>query len=303
MSAVPYIKRKLAFSFQLGESQFGNSGFNTISLPLLRATAEIQFAIMGHPGQAVARIYGMTLSQMNALSVAGLQYRNRNNKILIKAGDDKSGMTTVFNGLIIEAYPDFQNQPDCAFTVMASPGPGINLPPSKPVTFNQTVSVETALTQIVKPAGYTIENNGVNVQLAYPYFAGSVMAQAMQAIKAADCMATVDSINNKIAIWPKNSGRNGDAVVVSPETGMIGYPKFEQAQIKVRTLFDPAVQGVGTKIQVKSQLTAANGKWNLMQIDYSLSCEMAGGPWEMTLTGFPDQDMAGGSNSAATSNG
>jgi hypothetical protein len=50
-----------------------------------------------------------------------------------------------------------------------------------------------------------------------------------------------------LTIWPKTGGSpTGNAVVFSPETGMIGYPEFEQNRIRVRTVFAPGVRGAGS---------------------------------------------------------
>src|SRR5258706_8747073 len=99
MTAVPYAKRKINVSFQLGTGSFGAGTADTITVKDLRVVAQITNAILPMPGSLVLQIWGMTLSQMNQLSVAGLQYLNRNNQVKVDAGDI-SGMTTVFNGQI-----------------------------------------------------------------------------------------------------------------------------------------------------------------------------------------------------------
>src|SRR5438309_2052157 len=103
----PYARRKINVFFQLGTGSFGGGTANVIKHTGLRVIAEITLAVLPHPGQAVLQVYGLTLSEMNALTVAGLTIRNRDNKVLVQAGDDQSGMTDVFNGTIVEAYPDF----------------------------------------------------------------------------------------------------------------------------------------------------------------------------------------------------
>jgi len=292
----PYATRRIEVSIQLGEGNFGQGGFNTVTLSGLRMLAEIKYAVLPHPGEAVLTIWGMTLDQMNKLSVAGTQYKYRQNKVLIKAGDDQSGLTAVFNGIITMAFPAFAGQPNAPFVIAASPGPGIALPPVKPVSFEGATSVETALRQIVQPAGLKLENNGVNVTLTNPYFPGTVMDQVNAACRAADCMGTIDSASSTLAIWPKNAGRNTSSVpLIAPETGMISYPQFQTMMVQVRTIFDPTIGGAGTKFRVKSQLSAANGIWNLTQKDYLIASEMPDGPWEMTLAGYPDESSSGGS--------
>jgi hypothetical protein len=59
-------------------------------------------------------------------------------------------------------------------------------------------------------------------------------------------------------------------------------------------LFSPTLQGLGPgiQIQIKSQLTAANGKFTAYQVDYVLSTEAPGGPWEMVITAEPNIGVA-----------
>src|SRR4051812_13505817 len=104
-----YAERAITLTFQLGKGDFGGSGFNTLTLAGLRVEAQIQKVVAPATGQAFMRIYGLTLDHMNQLSRAGLVYQAReNNRVRVDAGDTKSGMTTIFNGIIVEAYPDMK---------------------------------------------------------------------------------------------------------------------------------------------------------------------------------------------------
>jgi hypothetical protein len=87
-----------------------------------------------------------------------------------------------------------------------------------------------------------------------------------------------------VAIWPRDGSRSGDAPLVSPETGMIGYPEFQQAAVSVRTLFNPEIV-IGKPIEVKSQLPAANGRWSVFGAAHHLAAQLPDGPWETTATG------------------
>ena len=294
MTIVPYAKRKITVTIRLGNGDgFGYSGFNTLTLTGLRVMAQIKAAILPHPGEAIVTIWGMTLDQINQISQAGLLYRMRNNSVAVQAGDDTM-MTTVFNGLITQAAPVFDNQPDSPFVITASPGPGIALPPVPPNTFSASASVETILQAVLRPVGLRLENNGVDTVLSDQYLPGTTADQIFRVLKAADALGTIDLNTGVLAIWPKNSGRGTPSVPeISVQTGMIGYPQFQAMQVVVRSLFDPDVGGVGTKIKIVSQLAAANGMWNLQQKDYFLSSEMPGGPWEMLLMAVPDEGAVG----------
>ena len=291
-STEPYAVRRLNFTFQLEAGHvFKGTGSDTMTLTGLRATAHVENANLPTTGTGVFRIWGINLNDMNSLSAAGRVWQmNSKNKILVQAGDDVSGMSTVFSGNIVEAWPDFSRQPDTNFFVSASPAFLPQLKPVPPNSFTGGTSVATALQQIIKPVGLTLENNGVNTILASPYFAGSTWDQVNAAVRAANCFGFIDGVNNKLAIWPKTGSRSGSPGVISPENGMIGYPSFQANQVVVRTLFDPNISvngATGKQITIKSQLTAANGKFTVSAATHDLASQMENGPWETTIVCTP----------------
>lgn len=290
----PYAKRILTFEFRLGKGSFGESGQTRTTISGLRAYVQIEKAVAPSSGHAIIRIYGMTLDQMNKLSVAGTTFDGRDNQILVYAGDEKTKPSLVHHGQLWQAYPDGQAQPDVPFVAITQPAYQAALKPVPPQSFEGATDGATALEKIIKPAGWKLENSGVKVQLSNPYFPGTVWEQAKAAMKAMACFGTFDAETKTLAICPNPGKRNGTAITVSPETGMIGYPAFQQTRVIVRTLYDPSLS-LETKplriMEVKSQFTSANGKWLIVQVDINLSSEAPNGPWEMTITG--DRTTAG----------
>ncbi len=291
-STEPYAVRKLNFTFQMSAgSTFSGTGSSSLTLTGLAATAHVEFANTPNQGAGQFRIWGMTLDDMNALSRAGLVYKVKADKpdsIMVEAGDDISGMTTVFSGIIFESYPDMRAAPNTSFFVSANPAQLIQLKPVPPSTFTGATTVATALEAIIKPAGLTLENNGVNTVLASPYFPGTVWDQINAAVRAADCFAFLDKINNKLAIWPKTGSRSGGTTVViaAKPGGMIGYPEFQAVNVKVRTLFNTNVTP-GGKVEIQSQLTAANGSFVVVNVVHDLASQLVDGPWETLVLCTP----------------
>lgn len=293
-AVTPYAVRAIDVEFALGKNSGTSGNSSKISLKGLRCSVTIEHAQIPDPGaNAIVHIYGMSLDHMNQLSKAGLMWNTSDslkNEMMISAGDQLTGMTTVFRGIIQEAYPDFRSLPDTSFFVRASPGPVMQLKPVAPLSYPGAVDAATAFGTMAKNAGLTLENNGVSVQLASPYFPGTTFDQIVAAARAANVYASIDSVSGVLAIWPKTGSRS-DTVTISPETGMIGYPQFSAAQVTVRSLFTPQVRqltkGPGQKINIKSQLKAANGIFNTSQVTLQLESQKPGGAWEMIVTAYP----------------
>jgi hypothetical protein len=164
--------------------------------------------------------------------------------------------------------------------------------------------------------GLVFENNGVQVQLSSPYFAGTALQQAQKCAKAANiemyidtgtaCLGTspngtaepIKTVLGTLAIWPKSGTRGGTIPQISAASGMIGYPRWFNSGMEFRTLFNPSVR-VGGVINMESSLGTGvvyqnpalpkpeqvlaggpNGRWYVNgPVVHDLSAQMPGGPW------------------------
>jgi hypothetical protein len=289
---VTYAKRVIELTFQLGTGSLGEAGANQLTISGLRCFVQVSHVTLPATGPAQIRVYGLTLDHINALTQAGRLWEPRHNTIAIAAGDAGGQLATIFNGEIYSASPDFSELPDSAFVILAAGGGAkIQLAPAPPVSFGGSVTLKTALTQILQPIGATLEDNGGagSATLASPYFPGTVWQQVNRAVEASDVVATYDQGRNVLAIWPKGGARSGAAVELSSETGMISTPEFMRNFIRVRMQFAPnyIVRGPGAQVRVKSQLAGAAGLWAPTRVDYNLASEVPNGPWEMVVEGAP----------------
>lgn len=284
-----FTHKQLAVTFDLGTGDFGEGGFNRVKLGGgLRASANINVA--GNPAFSSLEltVSGMTLSNMNALTTLGLNVAAiRRNVVTVEAGDATTGLSTVFQGNIKEAWADFSGMPNVVFRVQAFGGLLEAVKPIPPTTFNGIAEVATILRGLATQAGWSFQNDGVTAQLIDPYFPGTIRDQIQACIEHAGINAMYGP--PLLAIWPKNGVRGGSVPIVSPDTGLIGYPTFTQNGIQLTTLFNPGI-GFGQKIQVKSSAkipaqlpTVSDGMWNVVQLSHTLESETPGGQWHSRI--------------------
>jgi hypothetical protein len=195
----------------------------------------------------------MPPSLMNQLATLGLVFNLvPKNTLTIMAGDDESGMSTVFGGTIWAAYGDYASQPNVPFHFECLAGAAdaaIAVPAS---SFTGSTDVATIMSGLARQMGLGFENNGVSVKLSSPYLSGSAKVQAQKVADWAGIEWTID--DGKLAIWPKGGNRNTPNVpTISPSTGMISYPAFTQQGIIVKTVFNPQIS-FGSLIKVESSL-------------------------------------------------
>lgn len=274
-----FVRRYLEYQFELGKGSFGESGTNAVVVKGVRSLADITRA--GSPTWATCslQIYGMTMSVMRQLSTLGKPLLDgRFNMVTVKAGSDDTGLGVAFKGLINEAWVDMGAAPDGVFIVNASPVVVNALKPLPPQSFPGSADAGVIAASLATLMQYGLENSGVTTRLSNQVLTGSARTQLDQLARAAGFEYALDDALGVLAIWPKGGKREGQTVLINPQTGMVGYPQHTQNNIIVRTIYNPAI-GFMKPVEIQSNLLPANGIWNPFSIIHNLSSEYPDGPW------------------------
>lgn len=272
-------RRKIDVTLKLGKGEFGEGGFDTVKLTGLRVLAKITKAGGASMGTAQLQIFGLPLSIINKVSTLGMIVTTqRLNEVLVEAGDEGGTMSAVFSGNIIDAFGAFDQAPDIPLMITAKIGAFDAVRPIPPTTFKGSADAATILSGLATKIGKGFENNGVQVQLASPYYAGTAREQILACVKDAG-IEWNGLDDDKLAIWPAGGSRGGLIPKVSAATGMIGYPAFDSFGVAVRTIFNPGIS-FGCKVKVESSIPAANNTWRVYTLDYDLQAEQPHGNWE-----------------------
>lgn len=275
---------KLATNSQTNQpTTFDESGTDTVKLSGARTLVRIQNSGAPAGGSAQVDIFGMTPSLMNQLATLGLVFNLvPRNTLTILAGDDEMGMTPVFSGTIVAGYGDYNSAPDVPFHFECNAGVADSTANAPPSSFPQATSVADIMSGFARQMGLSFENNNINITLPPSYFSGNVLTQMRACADHANINAEV--IGTTLAIWAKGGTRSGGPIpLVSPDTGMIGYPAYTQQGIIVKTLFNPQIS-FGGLIKVQSSLKPVNdvGQWGVYKLDLALDAMAPRGQWMMT---------------------
>src|SRR5712691_8451722 len=275
----------MAFTQKLINVTFtsGSGGFSPLNLTGLRVTCHTIAGAGDSMIECDIRGYGMTLSHMNQLSTLGWRVlKPGGDKVSVYAGD-ASGMSLVFTGTIWQAVSDFQGGPNLPFHVVAHAGSRESALKVKPTSINnKSADVAQIAQQLAGQMGLQFENSGVNIKLAYPYLPGTARTQMAQLAKHANINWTID--RETLAIWPSDGNRSGASPLISPHTGMVGYPSMSSVGIKLKTLFNNELR-IGGQVQVESSVTTANGTWTIYKIEHNLQALTPNGEWFTTVEG------------------
>jgi hypothetical protein len=306
-----YIERKIDLTFQLNSQAkpvgvaagpdtpnvFKETGGNVVKLSGLRCSVNINKT--AGKVDAHVQVWGMTLDQMNKLSLLGTQYSAIGmNRLTIEAGDAENGMTEVFtNGAINAAYLDARGMPDVSFVLEAAASGFQQVVPVAPTSLpGPSVDVATQMKQFATQMGFDFHDGGVNVKLPSCYFAGSLWDQARVCAQHANIGWIVD--HGVLSIWPKNTTPPGRVILIGPTSGLIEYPTFSSFGIEASCAFYPALiagpsGGINQTVEIKSEIQSACGQWNIFQLTLELESEKPGGAWSMNFAAGVDPARGG----------
>jgi hypothetical protein len=278
-------KKQLRFVITLGTGKFGSSEHDQITLQGFRATADIDKAGGMMMGTLRAKIYGVKQADMN--SVTTLQWKPGTlipNTVEVYAIDG-AVETLVFAGNIVNAWADYQSMPDVYLHIQAQSAFFNALKAVPPRSFKGGVDVASVMAQIARDLGYVFENNGVNTQLIDIYLPNTGMEQAKDLARAAGCDLYLD--DKILAITPPNVPRKVLIPLISPASGLVGYPTFDGVGVNFQILFNPAVT-FGGSIKLETDVQQAAGEWVVTSVGHRLESEKPGGAWFSTIRGNPN---------------
>lgn len=299
-----FLERDIQVSLNLNGDSFDNAGNNVLTLSGLRCQVTVQ-TYGGSTGsfasQAQLRISGLKNNDMAKLSTLGFAMGSyRKNAISISAGDTVNGMANIFQGGIIYGNVDYNSMPDVGLEIVASALSNIQYDRPQASSWKGKASVDSMLKQIAQNAGLQYQNNGVTASLSDQAVTGSTENQIDTICHAAGISRAIS--NGTLYIWPSGSVRDDMVVNVSPQSGLVGYPRYIVAGVEITTLFNPTFE-VGRQVFLQSstpnpdaaqasnfplaiqhqngQIVAAgaNGKLYCFGVTHNLSSQTFDGPW------------------------
>lgn len=291
-----FTQKQLRFTFVLANNAtFEGTGSNMLVVSGLRA--HITAKGSGAPAfpEAEIKIYGLRQDDMNALTALQLGPLGpantigfQRNAVTVEANSG-DGWSTVFLGDIYSAGPDYSSMPDVFLRVMGRVLLHDSILPTDVTSYTGPTDAVTVISNIVAKMRRTLENNGVSgITLSNPYFASTATEQLRAACEQAGVGYFVDPSYPVVAIAPAGQPRNTPTWVLSPETGLVGYPTLDSlGNIRVRALYNPAFR-FGGRLRIEgSDLPRVNGEWAIRILTNTLESVNPNGAWFSDLECWP----------------
>lgn len=289
-----FVQRQIGVAFTLGTGNFAGGG-NTANYSDLRVSARID-GPGGSLGTAQVAIWGMPMTDMNQLSLIGRLYPqvSGQNRITITAGDANSGgaLPTVFEGIILASFPDLSAQPQACFHVTAQGCAAINVQKAAPNFFDAPCNVSSAMKTLAGTANLKFQDYGVTTVLEKQYLEGTIGDQIATLAHNAGIEYSIDQGTLYIGMAKQGYGT---AVTIAEGENMVSYPAFNQNQVLVTSLFNPAIRTMN-KITVKSSLTAAAGDWIVNNVTHEIDSQIPKGRWFTRMSAYATGDVTASSS-------
>lgn len=304
MTDTTFVQRYIKIIIGIGSGVLGDETPVIYTLDNHRASVEIVNYGGESQGEARVKIFGMSLSLMNKLTTIGpvMSQLWASNTIEILAGTNPDALTSVYIGSILTAMVDLNAAPDASFEVFAFSSAVAALQSADSTVFSKAVSIDTVMRKLANNLSLAYLNTGKKtvegVEVADPVtgsftqpvtFNGSYLDQ-IKSCASSVMPARIDFKIENGTLYIKNPFshyQSANVPVISPTTGMTGYPVFNSHGATLKSLFLPFVV-LGGEVQVKdSQIDAVNKFWTVFYVRHELESLTPHGRWFTLIGAFP----------------
>lgn len=265
----------------LGKGTFSDGG-NTKIIEGLACDVTVQKPGLPEKNSAAVKIWGMKYDDMAQLTMLAFKpLESQHNLISIKAGEQGNTLALVFQGEITSAFADFNQSPDPCMQFEADSGSYPQQIATPVATVKGEASADRLFARFAREAGYTFKNEGVTGSVLNAWFPGSPISKITKLARDVGCDLIID--DGTVIVMPEGQAREGNAVLLTKDTGLIGYPTFNQDGISCKCIFNPDL-AYGGLIKVESIVPRASGAWRITKLIHNITAYIpGGGNWESQI--------------------
>lgn len=264
----------------LGAGSFAGGG-NTKIIEGLATDVSVTKPGLPEKNSASVDIANIRLNDMEQMTFLAFQPLQSNKNLLkIEAGELGNTLSVVFTGEITSAYADFTAAPSPRFKIEAISGGYAAKMGTAPVSVNGSAAAADLISQFAGQIGYSFRNEGVTASVRNAVYNGSPIEKARAVAEEVGAELLID--DNTLVLLPYDAARSGRAVLITPETGLIGYPSFNSDGISFNCFYNPDLRQGGA-VQVESIVPKASGVWKITRLAHRLGAYGASDAWQSAV--------------------
>jgi len=266
------------------DSNDNSDGKNRLVTDGLRTSCAINFGNGSPMPNADIRIYGLKQGTMHKLlRVRWEDMKSMQNIVRIEAGEEGGEYISVFEGNITFAYTDMSDAPNASLVISCQSAIFEAQKPTSPLSFKGKKSVVSIIEEICKGMGYIFENNDVPDSIVAEDISlvDTEISKIRTLCDAHDIELYIEQ--GLISIAPKGDARKLKIPIISPNTGLIGYPMPTIQGVDLKCFYDPMIRFGGIIRIQDSIMETCNGDWRCFGIVIHIESEMPNGNWFMEI--------------------
>lgn len=261
-----------------------SNGKNTIVLERLRTRVDLVFGNGSIMPSAYVKIYGFNIKAMEKLiRIRWVDIQSMQNQIKVEVANEGESFLTVYQGNVTFANIDSSAIPDMALSIESITGVYNAYLPATPLSFKGSRPVADVMEEIATGMGYRFSNNDVPTGLMIKDATLNDTGINKLRKLAKDYQIDLYITFSEIVISRRGSPRQTQMPVISPKSGLIGYPTPTMQGIQFQCLYNEAVQFGGLVAVRDSIIEPCNGQWRVFGITTTLESEVPGGSWFMDV--------------------
>ncbi|WP_338805142.1 hypothetical protein WDV76_08970 [Xenorhabdus griffiniae] len=275
---------RITFTLSGKDESFTSENQNKLSATGFRISAEVNYGNGAITPHARIKAYGLPMEVMEKLlRIKWNDIKALRNNVTIEAGEEGEELAQVFKGGITFAYPDFGDVPNVALVIESQTAVLDKMMGVDAESYEGEHDVTAIMANICKRIGYNFEPNDVSVKISNPYLNGTEIEKIRQLAHAANLDLYIE--NKNIAVtYEDNPRRTLKIPVISPETGLIGYPVPTMIGIQFKCFYDPLVRFGGIVRITDSLIKICNGDWRIFGVRIILETEQESAQWAMEVS-------------------
>jgi hypothetical protein len=227
-------------------------------------------------------VHGLAIEQMNKLlRVQWNTMQALMNTVRIEVGNQGEELSIAYEGNITQATIGANSAPDIPLVITSQMAMVHKLKLRDPYVLDKDITQDGALIieMLANEMGYTFENNGAYKIITDVTLEGSPMEMIQKVADICDFDLYVDQ--KSIAICKAKQPRQLKIPIISPSTGMIGYPEPDIKGVSFSCFYDPTVKFGGIVTIKDSIIQVCNADWRLYGLTAQLEANIPNGKWQM----------------------
>jgi hypothetical protein len=248
----------------------------------LACTVDVTKPGLPEKNSASVSVWGLKYELMEELTMLAFRpLESEKNQIMIEAGDKDGQLSVVFKGEIVSASADYNDAPNIAMKFEAESGAYPQQIAEPVLTVDGEAKASDLFSKWASAMGYAFKDENLTASVKNAWFSGSPINKAYKLSRDINCELYID--DDQVVVMPAGQAREGNAVLLNKDSGLIGYPVFNQDGIVCRCLYNPDLI-YGGLVKVESIVPKASGVWRITKLTHSLSAyEPSGGNWESQI--------------------